>query len=124
MKKKLISTDKLNKMRQEQEDSLEKTESLLFSGVLSGGIHGLNLDETSHHPTSPIMEEEKIDENPFTHAEAELTASDYSYLSYLESNGKKSKDKSSLRRQGRSAEGSGSGVIIKRMNSKVEVESI
>jgi hypothetical protein len=69
---------------------------------------------------SPIMEEEKYDENPFNIREAELTQSEYSHYSYLSSFDKKSGNNKShrssagvMREQG---EKSNPSIIINRMN--------
>lgn len=86
---------------------------MLFSGAL---------EELPGFQTSPVMEEEKLEDNPIPIREAELTTSEYSYLSFLESlGGKKSRissAKSSLNSQLASGE---SGVIIKRSKIKEKI---
>ncbi len=93
---------------------MEKAESLLYSGAIT--------DEVYHQSTLPLMEEEKTEENPFPSREPEMTTSEYSYLSYLESIGKKSREPSIKSIISRPVNSSGtdsvssSGVIIKRVN--------
>lgn len=55
----------------------------------SSYFHSITFDE-NEIALSPMMEEEKIDENPFNIREEELTQSEYSHYSYLSSFDKKS----------------------------------
>lgn len=115
--KKLVTADRLAKIMQEQEETLQRAESILYSGAM---------EEPSIQPASPIMEEEKLQENPLTLRQPELTTSQYSYLSYLESIGKKSREPS-LKSSVEKGVETGSGVIIKRsepQGSKLGLDSI
>jgi hypothetical protein len=75
-----------------------------------------------------MMEEEKVDENPFNMREAELTQSEYSHYSYLSSFDKKSVNNKSHRSSTilvrDRAERSNPSIIINRVNdSKEKAES-